>query len=69
MHTGNGYFLYNLQVPLGKFREAEYSTYNSGNIKITQEGSSLKVVVSDYKLNGTFPYYESSYSGNTHRDI
>ena len=67
MHTGNGYFLYNLQVPLGKFREAEYSTYNSGNIKITQEGSSLKVVVSDYKLNGTFPYYESSYSGNTHR--
>ena len=67
MHTGNGYFLYNLQVPLGKFREAEYSTYNSGNIKITQEGSSLKVVVSDYKLNGTFPYYESLYSGNTHR--
>ena len=67
MHTGNGYFLYNLQVPLGKFREAEYSTYNSGNIKITQEGSSLKVVVSDYKLNGTFPYYESSYSANTHR--
>ncbi len=67
MHTGNGYFLYNLQVPLGKFREAEYSTYNFGNIKITQEGSSLKVVVSDYKLNGTFPYYESSYSGNTHR--
>ena len=67
MHTGNGYILYNLQVPLGKFREAEYSTYNSGNIKITQEGSSLKVVVSDYKLNGTFPYYESSYSGNTHR--
>ena len=67
MHTGNGYFLYNLQVPLGKFREAEYSTYNSGHIKITQEGSSLKVVVSDYKLNGTFPYYESSYSGNTHR--
>ena len=67
MHTGNGYFLYNLQVPLGKFREAEYSTYNSGNIKITQEGSSLKVVVSDYKLNGTIPYYESSYSGNTHR--
>ena len=67
MHTGNGYFLYNLQVPLGKFREAEYSTYNSGNIKITQEGSSLKVVVSDYKLNGTFPYYKSSYSGNTHR--
>ena len=67
MHTGNGYFLYNLQVPLGKFREAEYSTYNSGNIKITQEGSSLKVVVSDYKLNGTFPYYKSSYSGDTHR--
>ena len=67
MHTGNVYFLYNIHVPLGKFREAEYSTYNSGNIKITQEGSSLKVVVSDYKLNGTIPYYESSYSGNTHR--
>ena len=67
MHTGNGYFLYNLQVPLGKFREAEYSTYNSGNINISQDDSKLKVTINEYGFNGIFPHYPSLYRGAIER--
>ena len=66
---GNKTYWYDSNRPLGKFKNIDYSTYNSGNINIIQEGNILKIKIKDYGINGTFPYYYSAWNGAvTERD-
>ena len=55
---------YNQNLPLGVYVNDRYSTYNSGDINIVQEESTLKVHISNYALNGTFPHYEANSSSS-----
>ena len=56
-------------MPLGKFKDANYSTYNSGDISIVQESRNLKIKINNYKINGIFPHYNSAWIGAiTERD-
>ena len=55
----NSYYIYDNNMPLGNLKDKDYSTYNSGNISIVQEGSKLKIKVNNYQINGIFPYYNS----------
>ena len=59
----NAYYIYEYTMPIGVFKDKDYSTYNSGNISIVQEGSKLKIKINDYKINGIFPYYNSQWKG------
>ena len=63
----NAYFRYDNNKPLGKFVESDYSTYNSGDINIVQEGNKLKVTINNYEFNGKFPMYNSNYKGSLSR--
>ena len=54
--------IYDNKLPLGRYEKSNYSTYNSGNIKIVQEENILKVTVNNYDFNGIFPYYIASYN-------
>jgi len=60
-------FAYNI-APLGQGTVRKYSTYNSGNISITQIGSKLNVKISDYDFDGEFPEYKYS-SADARYDI
>ena len=57
------YFNYDYGLPLGIFKEQEYSTYNSGNINIRQDNNKLKVTINGYGFNGIFPHYDSAWNG------
>ena len=54
--NGNIYSLYTPVLPLGKYygkdssgyEESDYSVYNSGDIKIEQNGSMLHVTINNY---------------------
>ena len=46
---GSSYHKYDNDMSLGKFKDYDYTTYNSGDISIIQEGENLKV-----KINGKF---------------
>mgnify|MGYP005795271303 CR=1 FL=1 len=61
--VATAYHRYNPDIPLGIYVNDKYSTYDSGDINIVQEGSKLKVTVNNYDFNGTFPHYECNYSG------
>ena len=68
LYGDNTYNRYDVSLPLGKYREdnstfetSDYSTYDSGDIKLVQEGNKLKVTINNYSFNGVFPYYQSSY--------
>lgn len=66
---GSSYHKYDNDMSLGKFKDYDYTTYNSGDISIIQEGENLKVKIKDYKFNGIFPYYNSQWPGTvTERD-
>ena len=76
MKIGENYSIYDDSLPLGKYygkdnsgyEESDYSVYNSGDIKIEQDGSVLHVTINNYDLNGIFPVYESSWEGNSSRN-
>ena len=55
------YYNYDNALPLGEFVQQDYSTYNSGNINISQDDSKLKVTINEYGFNGIFPHYPSLY--------
>ena len=57
------FFNYDDGLPLGIFKEQEYSTYNSGNINIRQDNNKLKVTINGYGFNGIFPHYDSAWNG------
>ena len=61
------YFKYDNDLPLGEFVNQDYSTYNSGNINISQDDSKLKVTINGYEFNGIFPHYPSLYSSAINR--
>ena len=62
-------YIYDSNMPLGKFKDANYSTYNSGDISIVQESRNLKIKINNYKINGIFPHYNSAWIGAiTERD-
>ena len=61
------YFKYDNDLPLGEFVNQDYSTYNSGNINISQDDSKLKVTINGYESNGIFPHYPSLYSSAINR--
>ena len=62
MNFGNGYTRYHNGMPIGSIHsERRYSVYNSGNYNIVQEGSKLRVTVSDYALDGIFPIWNYGY--------
>ena len=60
--NGNIHTLYS-ELPLGVYNGAEYSTYDSGDLSITQNGSKLKVTLNNYDFNGIFPHYSSAWNG------
>ena len=41
------------------------SVYNSGNIKMEQNGSKLSLTVSNYKFDGIFPQYNNEYNSQS----
>jgi len=45
------------------------SVYNSGNIKMIQNGSKISVTISDYSFDGEFPIYQYDYNGAPHTSI
>ena len=61
------YYNYDNALPLGEFVQQDYSTYNSGNINISQDDSKLKVTINEYGFNGIFPHYSSLYRGAIER--
>lgn len=62
-YTGNAYSLYDQYLPLGiTTSDRTYSTYNSGNLQISQNGSKLHVVINNYSFDGNFPMYYSAWS-------
>lgn len=61
------YYNYDNALPLGEFVQQDYSTYNSGNINISQDDSKLKVTINEYGFNGIFPHYPSLYRGAIER--
>ena len=73
--NGHGYSVYDADLPLGKYygkdnsgyEESDYSVYNSGDIKIEQEGDVLHVKINNYELNGIFPMYGSTWKGDQSR--
>ena len=69
MYNYHTYFLYHQHLPLGVYdnNNPEYTTFNSGNISITQEENILHVTINNYDFNGIFPHYESSYADNPAR--
>ena len=74
--SGNSYSLYDASLPLAQYYgkdnsghlESDYSVYNSGEIKIEQEGATLHVTINNYDFNEIFPMYNSSWRGNSNRD-
>ena len=67
MYYENGYHIYIKTLPLGKYINNEYSTYNSGNITIEQNSNKLRVNIKNYTFNGTFPHYYASWNGAPNR--
>ena len=66
--------IYDGYIPLGKyiddnsnFKASDYSTYNSGDINIIQDGSVLHVTINNYEINGIFPMYCASWSNDSNR--
>ena len=65
MFYEGSYHQYNQFLPLGIYVEKgkNYSTYNSGNINISQNKNKLNVSIKDYDFNGQFGRYEANYNG------
>ena len=65
-YDGNIYSIYDMGLPLGiDVGERYYSTYNSGDIIIEQNGSKLHVTINDYDFDKEFPMYSSAWPGAT----
>ncbi len=70
MSWGNQYHRYNYGLPYGiKTELRKDSVYNSGNIKMIQNGSKISVTISDYSFDGEFPIYQYDYNGAPHTSI
>ena len=68
-YNGTPYTIYTSGLPLGiDVGDRSYSTYNSGDIKIEQNGSKLHVTINNYDYDGEFPLYQSSYNGTQTRN-
>ena len=59
--SGNQNQLKDPDLPLGIYIDSDYSTYDSGDLKINQDGSKLKVTIDNYGFNGVFPYYNCAW--------
>ena len=67
MKWGNNYHRFYPNFPYGTATKlGTDSVYNSGNIKMIQNGSKIKVTISNYAFDGTFPIYYYTYSGANH---
>ncbi len=74
--TSNGdAYIHSRSLPLGKYisdkstyKESDYSTYNSGNIQISQNENILHVTINNYDFNGIFPKYMSSWPGDNSKN-
>ena len=63
-YNGASYTIYASDLPLGiDVGERYYSTYNSGDIKIEQNGSKLHVTINNYDFDEEFPMYNSRWNG------
>lgn len=60
----NQYFFSNLPIGV-KLEDRTCSVNNSGNLKITQENSKLKVSISNYEIDGEFPVSQYLYDNAT----
>ena len=61
---GSAYALYDRELPLGiDVGERYYSTYDSGDIQMIQEGDTLHVTIKNYNFDGEFPMYKSLWKG------
>ena len=63
MHFGNAYHKYDPNIPYCiKTWLGTDCVYNSGNIKMIQNGSNIKVTISNYEFDGNFPIYNYIHS-------
>ena len=63
---GSGYALYDMRLPLGiDVGDRTYSTYDSGDIQMIQEGNTLHVTINNYGFDGEFPKYNSYWKGSS----
>ena len=65
MSWGNGLHNHHRDLPYGVYTTLKTdSVYNSGNIKMVQNGSKIHVTISNYDFNGSFPIYSFDYVGD-----
>ena len=68
-YSSKNYSIYDNGLPLGILDdERYYSTYNSGDIKIEQDGSILHVTINNYEIDGEFPMYNCAWNGTIFED-
>ena len=69
MNNSNSlYVTYDAYFPNGVDNgDRSWSVYNSGDIKIEQDGSILHVTVNNYEFDKTYPQYNGSYKYNPNR--
>ena len=61
-YNENSHVIYANTLPLGvDVGERYYSTYDSGDIQMIQEGNTLHVTIDNYDFDGEFPMYTSSW--------
>ena len=67
MYAGTSGFVYNgnNSFPGGKLGNAINSAYNSGDILMVQNGTTISTTLSNYKFNGVFPKHNLGYSTNS----
>ncbi len=69
-YSGVGNSVFDASLPLGvDCGKREYSTYNSGNIKIDQKNNILHITINEYGFDksGKYPMYNSNWNGATER--
>ena len=66
MYCENYYDIFDRNLPLGiDTGDRRYSVYDSGNIKIIQEGSTLHVTIKNYKFDQEYPHYDCQWESAT----
>ncbi len=67
MYAGSSGFVYNgnNSFPGGKLGNAINAAYNSGDILMVQNGTTISTTLSNYKFNGVFPKHNLGYSTNS----
>ena len=70
MYWGNSYHRYASNAPYGTLKTyRESCVYDSGNVVMTQNESTISVTISDYDFDGTFPIYNYSHGETSQTSV